>query len=144
MIRDQARCVVFDSGKLLMANHVEPEQGSFWCLPGGGVEIGESPAETVVRELWEECCVKGEVVRQIATINYPNGITQHTFECRIIEGTVSVGGDPEFSDPNKILRGVAFVTLDDVTTEDIFYLCQAGVMAVPEIERQLREISKKR
>lgn len=37
---------------LLRAPHVS--QGSTWCLPGGKVELGESPLEAAIRETYEE------------------------------------------------------------------------------------------
>lgn len=38
-------------GKLLMIRHAE---GGRWLLPGGSVEPGERPADTALRETWEE------------------------------------------------------------------------------------------
>ena len=34
-----------------------------WCLPGGIAEIGETPSEAALRELWEEGGLRGEVRR---------------------------------------------------------------------------------
>lgn len=36
-----------------------------WCFPGGGVEDGESSAEAVVRELWEELSIHVEPIKPI-------------------------------------------------------------------------------
>lgn len=132
-----------DSGKLLLANHVELRDGSFWCLPGGGINPGEAPAEAALRELREECCVIGEVVRHISTVAYADGSSHHTFECKVIDGVLATGGDPEFADPNTILKGVAFMSLENLTLKDLFYLCQSGVMAIPDIESQIRELSSR-
>lgn len=31
-----------------------PGQGDYWSLPAGSIELGETPAEAMVREVWEE------------------------------------------------------------------------------------------
>ncbi len=58
--------VVFDrSGKILMTlRDVEPALGE-WCLPGGFVEIDETPAECVLREVEEETGLVCEVIRSL-------------------------------------------------------------------------------
>jgi ADP-ribose pyrophosphatase YjhB (NUDIX family) len=45
------RGVVFRDGTLLFVK--EPDDG-FWSLPGGWADVGESPSEAVVREVFEE------------------------------------------------------------------------------------------
>lgn len=50
---------VFDTGgRLLVTERSEritnAADGGRWCLPGGAVEVDESPAASVVREVWEE------------------------------------------------------------------------------------------
>jgi 8-oxo-dGTP pyrophosphatase MutT (NUDIX family) len=50
---------VFDAGgRILVTERAEgitaPADGGRWCLPGGAVEVGESPAAAVARELHEE------------------------------------------------------------------------------------------
>ncbi len=47
-----------NDGKLLMARNTEADAGvvysDCWKLPGGGIEAGETPLETLVREVQEE------------------------------------------------------------------------------------------
>ena len=45
------RAAVFRDGRLLFAR--ERAEG-LWSLPGGWADLGQSPAESVVREVWEE------------------------------------------------------------------------------------------
>lgn len=58
MRRKAARVVLFDDqGRVLLleaSDPVDPGKGSWWELPGGGIEAGESSAEAAVRELHEE------------------------------------------------------------------------------------------
>jgi len=51
----RAQAVIIRSGRILMARHFDLTVGEqYWCLPGGGVEPGETPEQAVVRELKEE------------------------------------------------------------------------------------------
>jgi 8-oxo-dGTP pyrophosphatase MutT (NUDIX family) len=55
--RRAARLVLVDGGRVLLERvsvHGHPEQGSWWELPGGGVEAGETTAQAAARELAEE------------------------------------------------------------------------------------------
>ncbi|MPV36945.1 NUDIX domain-containing protein [Georgenia subflava] len=45
--------VVVDDGRILLA-HWAGANGAGWTLPGGGMEPGETPQETAVREVLEE------------------------------------------------------------------------------------------
>jgi ADP-ribose pyrophosphatase YjhB (NUDIX family) len=52
---------VFDAdGRVLMIQRRDNER---WALPGGIAEIGSTPAEAVLKELWEEAGLRGTVVR---------------------------------------------------------------------------------
>ena len=52
---------VFDpEGRLLL---VLPEGDVGWAMPGGLADIGETPPEAVLRELWEEVGLRGRVRR---------------------------------------------------------------------------------
>lgn len=56
--RDVARAVVLDAADQVLLFHTHdptyPELGTWWELPGGGIEAGESHVDTLVRELAEE------------------------------------------------------------------------------------------
>jgi len=52
---------------LLVKRAMEPAKGT-WCLPGGFVELDETPAEGAVRELQEETGLKGTVGQLIDVV----------------------------------------------------------------------------
>ncbi len=52
--------VVNGSGEILL---VQRKDNEHWAMPGGVAEIGETPAEAVLRELWEEAGLRGRVLR---------------------------------------------------------------------------------
>lgn len=49
-----AYAVCLDGGRVLLAHYVPPAGDRQWTLPGGQVEHGEDPIDTVLRELAEE------------------------------------------------------------------------------------------
>ena len=68
-----------------------------WCLPGGGMESGESAAEACEREVWEETGLKVRVTRLIGVYSNPDQLVIYadgnkaffvvmSFEAEIIEG----------------------------------------------------------
>jgi ADP-ribose pyrophosphatase YjhB (NUDIX family) len=57
------RGVVFRDGTLLFVK--EPEDG-FWSLPGGWADVGDSPSEAVVREVFEESGYTTHAVKLLA------------------------------------------------------------------------------
>ncbi|MDO5627694.1 MAG: NUDIX domain-containing protein [Mobilicoccus sp.] len=72
------------------------------ALVSGIVDPGEHPADTAVREAWEEARVRVEVerlvdVRVVGPVHYPNGdvtsYVDHTFLSRWVSGEPTVGDD---------------------------------------------------
>src|SRR3954469_2381984 len=41
-----------------------------WALPKGNIDPGESPAETAIREVWEETGVHGKLVEKLGDVKY--------------------------------------------------------------------------
>ncbi len=87
--------LIVHDGKLLMVQRDEPEvKGAHlkWEIPGGKVDFGETPEESIVREIKEETGVNIRVKRLIPTVytkywEYQWG-TQHTlllgYECEFV------------------------------------------------------------
>jgi 8-oxo-dGTP diphosphatase len=84
---------------LVRARAAVSVNAGWWVLPGGGVEHGEHPERTVVRELAEETGLRVEVVRlrgvvtDIDLIFEPPGLRHHD---RLIFEVRATGGDLRF------------------------------------------------
>ena len=102
-----------DEGRVLLIHKTDND---LWALPGGGHEIGESIADTVVREVKEETGYDVEVVAISGTYTNPGHVMAYedgevrqqfsmAFTARLI------GGEPRTSSESK---RVEWVALDDV------------------------------
>jgi 8-oxo-dGTP diphosphatase len=91
-----AACALVDSdGRVLLAQRPEGKpMAGLWEFPGGKVETGERPEETVIRELEEEL---GIVVKEaclapltFASHTYPDfHLVMPLYVCRRWDGTVT-------------------------------------------------------
>lgn len=90
-----------DQGRLLFQRRADTGR---WGLPGGMVEPGETPADAVRRETWEETGLLVEPTRLAAVlggpdfhVRFPNGdelsIVSLVFECRPLRGTLQPDGE---------------------------------------------------
>ena len=69
MKRNRSQAIVCrQDGKILLVKH-KLFGRVFFTLPGGGIEDGETPAEAALRELKEEACVEGKILRPL-TVEY--------------------------------------------------------------------------
>lgn len=63
---------------------------SYWALPGGFVEIGESVEQAAVREAWEETGLNVELVELVGVYSNPDRDSRgHTVTIAYIAQTVS-------------------------------------------------------
>jgi ADP-ribose pyrophosphatase YjhB (NUDIX family) len=62
---------VIDDGKVLLTKR---EDFEVWCLPGGGVEDGESMAEAALRETREEAGIEVELTRLVGVYSRVGGM----------------------------------------------------------------------
>ena len=125
MTRPRACGALIHNNTILMVRHVEPTR-SYWTLPGGGLEAGETPAEAAVREVWEETGLRVKAVRLLWEGTYGHGTRTSPEYCFLVapeaegEGlhTVVLGLDPEEAHlpaDRRLLQDVAWVPLADLT-----------------------------
>jgi ADP-ribose pyrophosphatase YjhB (NUDIX family) len=115
-----------------MAKHVEGGQ-VWWCLPGGGVEPGETPEQAALRELNEECGVAGRIVRETCVCADPElDIATISFLVDIGDQEPALGCDPDLPEGREpILQGIRWMTLSEIPERDRAFLWAAGLLAVP-------------
>ena len=61
--------IAFSEGHVLLIQRGKPPAQGKWTLPGGVIEVGESPEEALIREIWEECQLKIRPVRVAEIVN---------------------------------------------------------------------------
>ena len=66
--------IINDEGKILLTRRLDNGQ---WRLPSGGVEAGESPSEAVIREVFEETCLRVRVKRLVGVYSDPNQLVMY-------------------------------------------------------------------
>ena len=110
--------VLGSKGVLLVRRDKDPGKG-LWSIPGGGVEIGETQAEAVVREVQEETGIECEVIELIST----DDIILHDADGRVEFHyllnhylTRAVGGEISQESPEAEVR---WFNLDDLPEEEI-------------------------
>ena len=102
----------------------------WWCLPGGGLEKGETPAEGALRELKEECNVQGRLIRQTSHIMYAPDDEAYSFLIEIGDQQPSLGHDPEVAQGEEVLVDVRWMRLGEIPERDRVFLWGAGLLGV--------------
>jgi thiamine-phosphate diphosphorylase len=81
---------------LLVKRTVEPKAGQ-WCLPGGFVEMGESPEDGCLRELKEETGLEGEIQQWAGNILSTSPVYQWVivmgYSIKNVRGQLRAGDD---------------------------------------------------
>ena len=132
MKRDRSQSMVIHGNRILLVEH-QLFGRDFFNLPGGGIEENETPEQAALRELEEECRVKGTLVRPL-TVEYKPDLESRvfTFLVEIPEDAVAKTGiDPELPADEQSIIGVKWMRLDEIAERDRAYLFGAGLMRVP-------------
>jgi 8-oxo-dGTP diphosphatase len=126
----RAQCIVHRENQVLMVKHCQ-DGVAWWCLPGGGIEPGETPEQAALRELLEECCVQGKIVQQTGHMRYAPDGEAITFLVDIGDQGPVMGSDPEFELGKQVIADVRWMRLADLPERDRAFLWAAGLLAVP-------------
>ncbi|MEE2880372.1 MAG: NUDIX domain-containing protein [Chloroflexota bacterium] len=98
-----ASALIFErtTGKILLTRR---EDNGRWCLPGGGMDPGESAAEACVREVFEETGLQVKATKLVGIytspdilVEYPDGNkiqpVAFSFEVEITGGTLGLSDE---------------------------------------------------
>jgi 8-oxo-dGTP pyrophosphatase MutT (NUDIX family) len=132
----RAQCIITRGKQVLMVKH-RVNGDEWWCLPGGGAEAQETALEAALRELEEECCIVGKILRKTAHAMDGFGIDTITFHVEIGIQPPHMGTDPEFHLEDQILADVRWLTLAEIPERDRAYLWAAGLMSIPDFENEV-------
>lgn len=134
--RSRSQAIIIRDDYILMATH--HQHGMIWnCLPGGGVEDGETPEETVIRELKEECLIDAKIV--IKTSEYHD----YEYDGMIYSYLIDIGdqepvlGEDPTTKENPILTGIQWMKLNEICERDRAYLWAAGLICIPYFNKIL-------
>ncbi|MEE8199742.1 MAG: NUDIX hydrolase [Candidatus Acidoferrales bacterium] len=94
--------VVIRDGRVLLAQRAAEPLAGHWSLPGGGVELGETLEEAVVRELREETGLTVRVLELVEAFDRISRDASHRpryhfvlldYLCEVLEGAPRAGSD---------------------------------------------------
>lgn len=93
---------------LLVKRNIEPKKG-YWCLPGGFIELGETPEQSALRELKEETGLTGQIDRLFGVLSNSSSLYNTVILiCYLVtqySGELVAGDDAEdigYFDPNQL------------------------------------------
>jgi 8-oxo-dGTP pyrophosphatase MutT (NUDIX family) len=120
-IRLGCSAVIFDDERQRILLTQRADNGQ-WCLPGGGMDSGESVAEACEREVWEETGLKVRVKRLVGVYShtdqlavYADGNKAHIvalhFEVELISGDLGLSNET---------TDVGYFTLEQIEKLEMF------------------------
>ena len=134
----RVQAIVVRDGRILMVRH-RVQGVEYWCLPGGALEAGETPAQGALRELGEECQVDGVAARQTAHVSYAPDDETYSFLVDIGDATPSLGHDPEVVGGTQalVLIDVQWLRLSEIPERDRAFLWAAGLLGVGDFSAEV-------
>lgn len=110
--------LIIQNHRILLIRAYEFQTGlSFWVIPGGGIEPGESEVECLVREMKEETGLDVRVERLVIDLDAPpEGIYKRlkSYICTPVGGHLEAGSEPEAADEGEI-TAVRWFDLRDIS-----------------------------
>jgi 8-oxo-dGTP diphosphatase len=116
MGRDRAFSAIIHDGKIVMVK-VEERGSTYWTLPGGGVENGESLEEAAIREAMEEVNLKIKIIRYLFQSEYSGGTQYCYLAVPADKCEISLGYDPELDSAEQVLTKAEWIDISEVRND---------------------------
>jgi 8-oxo-dGTP diphosphatase len=94
MKRNRSAGIVIRDNKVLVMHRIN-KGDEYWVFPGGGQEDGETPEQTVVREIDEETTIKVKAKKLVYHIVWDTGEENFFHICDYISGEPQLRPDSE-------------------------------------------------
>jgi 8-oxo-dGTP pyrophosphatase MutT (NUDIX family) len=119
-IRLGCSAAIFDEqGRIFLTRRTDNGQ---WCLPGGGMDAGESVAEACEREVWEETGLRVRVKRLVGVYSHSDQLVVYLDENKAhivalhFEAEV-IGGEPGLSNETT---DFGYFAMEEVKAMEVF------------------------
>jgi len=117
--RVRVAAVIVENDAILLVRH-EKDGRTYWLLPGGGVEFGETLEQALVREMIEEVSLDITVERPICiNDSVPPDGHRHVINICFIARTTG-GGDPKVNADNR-LKEARFIPIESLPDLPLFF-----------------------
>lgn len=107
MKRKAARAIIMKDEKFILIHRIKEKEGQkieYYVFPGGGLEMGETFEQAVVRESYEELGIKVKPEKRLYYLE-ENDRDEMFLLCNYLEGKIGTGEGPEFTSPDYKERG---------------------------------------
>ena len=118
-MRNRAGVILIEDNKLALIERHRTGR-HYFSFPGGGIDEGESPQQTAVREAEEELGIRVEIKQKAVEVLF-NGYTQHYFLVKKLSGEFGTGTGEEYGEYNPV-HGTyhpLWMPLADVLTHNV-------------------------
>ncbi len=123
-MNQRVRAIIIRQNKILLIKRVKPNE-TYWVIPGGGIEKGETKEQALIREIKEELGLdikpKELFLKRKSDKSGMEGITEYFFTADIVGGKLGSGKGPEY-EPNSSYQGkyeLEWVDIFDLSKIDL-------------------------
>lgn len=133
MKKDRVAGIVFKDNTILLMYRINKGK-EYYTFPGGGIEPGESNAEALKREVWEETSMNIDVLELKYEVDWDHETKQFFYLCTYISGLPSLGDynekatmadgtqyyEPKWVDCNKFFESLVYpLEIKDLIVTDL-------------------------
>lgn len=130
-MRNRSVVFVIRDKKILMEKLCY-EGRTFYSIPSCGIEDGETPEQTAIRELKEECGLDGVIIRKLAEV-YNHERTEYSFWVSVPKEQEAIKGyDPEEPVDDQPIKEVRWMNLNEMSEKDRAFMWRYGLLEIPE------------